>query len=143
MNDAMERRRHLMRRRSGLVSVVVLITLFVIGLIGMALLKVAFARRAELGMEERRVQAIWLAESGVDRAIARLNASAEFAGETWEVSAEDLGGRGAATVAIQVEKVPDRPARRKVRVQADFPIGSSLRSRQSIETIVTIQSSSR
>jgi hypothetical protein len=130
-------------RRSGLVSVAVLIALFVIGLVCAGLLKVAFARRAEVAMNERRVQAEWLAESGLDRAVARLKASVDYAGETWEVSTEDLGGRGAATVAIQVEKITDRPERRKVRVQADYPTGSSLRSRQSRETIVTIMSSSR
>jgi Tfp pilus assembly protein PilV len=126
-----------------MISVVVLIALFVIGLICVGLLKVAFARRAEAAMEERRLQAGWLAESGVDRAVARLQASADYSGETWEVPAADLGGRGSATVAIQVEKVPDRVDRKKVRVQADYPTGSSLRARQSCEIIFTIKSSSR
>jgi hypothetical protein len=130
-------------RRSGLVSVAVLIALFVIGLVCAGLLKVAFARRAEVAMDERRVQVEWLAESGLDRAVARLKASVDYTGETWEVSAEDLGGRGAATVAIQVEKILDHLDRRKVRIQADYPIGSSLRCRQSRETIVAIKSSSR
>ena len=130
-------------RRRGLVSVAVLVALFVIGLICAGLLKVAFARRVEVAMEERRLQAGWLAESGVDRALARLNTSGDYTGETWELPAEDLGGRGAATVAIQVEKVADHPDRRKVRVQADYPSGSNLRSRQSREIIVAVKSSSR
>jgi len=132
-----------MSRRSGLVSVAVLVALFVIGLVCAGLLKVAFARRAEVGMEERRLQAGLLADSGVDRAVVRLQASVDYGGETWEVPAEDLGGRGAATVAIQVEKIADRPEGRRVRVRADYPIGSSLRCRQSRETVVTIKSSSR
>ena len=130
-------------RRRGLVSVAVLVALFVIGLICAGLVKVALARRAEVALEERRIQAGWLAESGVDRAVARLGSPGDYAGETWEVAAEELGGRGAATVAIRVEKLPDRPDRRRVHVQADYPIGSNLRSRQSREIIVVVPSSSR
>jgi hypothetical protein len=130
-------------RRKGLASVAVLIVLFVIALICAALLKVAFARRVELGMEERRAQAGRLAESGMDRAVARLNTSGDYAGETWGIPAEELGGRGAGSVSIQVEKVADRPDRRKVRVQADYPTGSSQRARQSREIIVVVKSSSR
>jgi type II secretory pathway pseudopilin PulG len=130
-------------RRRGLVSVSVLIVLLVIGLVCAGLLKVALTRRAEVGMEERRLQAGWLAESGMDRAVARLMESNDYSGETWEIPAGDLGGRGAATVAIQVEPVPDRPDRKKVRVQADYPSGSSLRARQSRSSIVVVKSSSR
>ena len=129
--------------RAGFVSIAVLIALLVIGLVCAGLLKVALARRTEVVMEERRLQAGWLAESGVDRAVARLAASAAYDGETWEIPAEDLGNRGAATVAIRVERVPDRPDRRKVRVQADYPTGSDLRSRQSREIIVAVQSPAR
>ena len=130
-------------RRRGLASVAALIALFVIGLICVGLLKVAFARRAEVAREERRVQASWLAESGVDRAVTRLEASSDYAGENWEIPAEDLGGRGSATVSIKVEKVADGPDRRTVRVQADYPIGSSLWTRQSREIIVLVKSSTR
>jgi type II secretory pathway pseudopilin PulG len=131
------------KRRRGLVSVAVLIALFVIGLVCASLLRVALSRRSEVGREERRLQAGWLAESGMDRAVARLLASGDYAGETWEVPAGDLGGRGAATVAIRVEPVADRPDRKKVRVQADYPSGSSLRARQSREIIVVVKPSSR
>jgi hypothetical protein len=143
MNTASHRNRLEMGRRQGLVSVAVLVALFVIGLVCAALLKVAFARRAEVAMAERRIQAGWLAASGMDRAVARLLMSGDYGGETWDVPAEELGGRGAATVAIRVETVADRPDHRKVRVQADYPVGSSLRSRQSRELIVVVPSSSR
>jgi hypothetical protein len=132
-----------MKRRRGLASVVVLIALFIIGLVCAALLKVAFARRGEVAREERRIEAAWLADSGLARALARLDHSGDYAGETWEIPAEDLGGRGSASVLIRVEKVADRPDRRKVRVQADYPSGSSLRARQSREIIAAVPSSTR
>ena len=130
-------------RRGGLASAVVLVVLFVIALISVALVKVAFARRAEVAREERRVQAGWLAESGVDRAVARLDVSADYAGETWRIPADELGGRGEAEVAIRVEKLPDRPDRRRVRIEADYPIRSNQKSRQSREVIVALPSPSR
>ena len=79
----------------------------------------------------------------VDRAVARLGASADYAGESWEVPAAELGGRGSATVAIRVEPVADRPTRRRVRVQADYPAGSERRVRQSRESIVAVQPPNR
>ena len=127
------------RGRRGLVSVAVLIALIIIGIICAALLKVALARRAEVGLEERRIQAGWLAESGVERALARLSASSDYTGESWEVPAEEFGGRGAATVAIRVERVSNVPNRLKVHVQADYPNGSNLRCRQARDIIVPIK----
>jgi Tfp pilus assembly protein PilX len=125
-------------RRRGLVSVAVLIGLIIIGLICAGLLKVALARRAEVAIEERRLQAGWLAESGLERASSRLAASGDYSGETWEIPAEELGGRGSARVVIAIERIPDHADRRKVRVQAEYPSGSSLRSRQTKETVLQI-----
>jgi type II secretory pathway pseudopilin PulG len=130
-------------QRRGLTSVAVLIALIIIAIITAGLLKVAFARRALINAEERRLQAGWLAESGLERASSRLAASSDYTGETWEIPAEDFGGRGSATVLIQVEKPLDQPDRRKVRVQADYPAKSSLRTRQSREIIIPIPLPSR
>jgi type II secretory pathway pseudopilin PulG len=130
-------------RRRGLVSVAVLIGLIILAIICAGLLKVALARRAEVGVEERRLQAVWLAESGLERASARLAASGDYSGETWDIPAEDLGGRGPGRVVIRVERVADRADRRTVRVQADYPSGSGLRSRQSKELVLQVTPSSR
>ena len=134
---------NLSRNRPGMASVAALVVLLVVGLICGVLLKIALARRVEVGREERLLQAAWLAESGLDRAASRLGSSADYAGETWSITAEELGGRGSATVAIAVEKVADQPDRRKVRVQADYPADSRLRARQSREIVVTLPKSPR
>jgi type II secretory pathway component PulK len=110
-------------RPRGLASVAVLIALIIIVMICSGLLKVAFARRATVKAEERRLQAAWLAESGLDRASARLRASGDYSGETWNILADDLGGRGTGTVLIQVD--------------------SSLRSRQTRESLIPISLPSR
>ena len=71
--------------------VAVLICLIVITLISGAVLKVGLAHRDLVRAQERRLQAEWLAESGVQRALARLAVDRDYAGETWPFSAADLG----------------------------------------------------
>jgi hypothetical protein len=129
--------------RRGLVSVAVLIGLIIIGLICAGLLKVALARRSEVGSEERRLQTEWLAESGLERAWSRLATSGDYSGETWEIPTADFGNRGAARVVIEIARVADQADHRKVRVQVDYPIGSNLRTRQTREIILKITSPSR
>lgn len=126
-------------RRRGLISVVVLATLLILGILGVALLRVALARRAEVGAEERKLQALWLVESGLDRAAARLQASADYEGETWEIPAPDLGGRGVGRVAIRVEPVEDQPLRRNVHVRAEYPEGSPSRATRSRAIVIELR----
>jgi Tfp pilus assembly protein PilX len=130
-------------RRRGLASVVILIGLIIVGLVCAGLLKVALARRTEVGMEERRLQASWLAESALGRASARLADSDSYAGETWEVGPEELGGRGPGSVLIRVDSIPEHPDRRRVTVRADYPSDSSRRARRSLEVVLSITPKAR
>ena len=131
-------RRRIAGRRgdSGLIAVVMVVALVVIALIGGALLRVAAARRAQVRMEERRLQADWLAESGLERASARLAGDAGYLGETWQVPPAELGGPWGATVSIAVEAVPDRPDRRLVRVRAEYPREAQRRARRTVQAIM-------
>ena len=81
-------------------------------------------------MEQRTLQAEWLAESGLERAAVRLAEAPDYRGETWQVPAADLGGPWSGTVTIAVEPVAAQPARRTVRVQADYPDGVEPRARR-------------
>jgi Tfp pilus assembly protein PilX len=117
-------------RRRGAVAVVVLVCLVLIALIGGTLLRTGLVQRRRLQMEEGKLQAEWLAESGLERAAARLAAAPDYRGETWRVPAADLGGRGPGTVTIAVEPVAAQPGRRTVRVQADYPDGAGPRARR-------------
>ena len=125
-------------RRSGLASVAVLIALIIVGIICAALLKVGLARRSNIQVRERSIQAEWLAESGIDRASARLGREVAYTGETWEIPTEDLGNRGTGTVTIRVEPVEGQPDRRRVQVSADFPSGAVSRARRSKIIIVEV-----
>ena len=78
------------RSRRALTTVAVLVCLIVITLIGAALLKVGLAQRNQVRSQEHRLQAEWLAESGLDRALGRLAADRNYRGEEWPIRAEDL-----------------------------------------------------
>lgn len=101
----------------GLVSVAMLIGLVILGLVAAGLLRAGLARRALIRTEERQLQADLIADSGLARALARLADDPRYEGETWDVAADDLGGRGHARVAIEARP---GPAAREVRVTADY-----------------------
>lgn len=122
------------RRDSGVIAVAVMIALIIIGLIAVGLLRLAATRRDQLRAEERRLQADWLAEAGIERAAMRLAESADYEGEAWEVSADELGGRLAATVRIKVE--PATASGRRVEVRADYPKDDPGRARRSKRAII-------
>ncbi len=125
-------------RRRGLIAAVVVAVLFVLVLLGGGLLRVAWLRHNDLRASERRLQAEWLAESALDRAAARLAADRDYAGETWAVPADRLGGRDAASVRIEITPSPGHPDRRVVRARADYPAAESRRARQSRETTIVV-----
>jgi hypothetical protein len=129
--------------------VAVLICLLVITLVSGALLKLGLAYRGEVRDQERRIQAEWLAQAGLDRALHRLAASASYSGEDWKLSAADLGMAGArpgagpaARVAIAVERPAGAPSpdRRQIHVQADFPPDPPRRARHSLRMLVDLGS---
>jgi len=110
--------------RRGLVSVAMLIGLIILGLVAASLLKVGLARRSLAKIEEHERQAELLADSGLSRALARLEANSRFEGEVWEIPSDELGGRGGANVTITVRADPDQPDIRQVVVVSDYRAGS-------------------
>jgi hypothetical protein len=131
--------------RRGMTVVAVLICLIVITVISVALLKVALSQRKLVRGLEHRLQAEWLAESGAERAVARLDADPGYKGEVWSITAADLGQSGAppagepggarapavGLVTIAVDRLPEsgNANRRRIRVTAEYPSDPSLRSR--------------
>jgi multidrug efflux pump subunit AcrA (membrane-fusion protein) len=128
------------RNRRGAVLLIVLVCLIVITLVCVTLMRQGVAARGQVRAEERRLQAKWLAESGLERASARLANEADYQGETWTVSPDALGGPWPGRVTIVVAPVDGQGARRSVRVEADYPSGAALRARQRIETLIDLKS---
>jgi hypothetical protein len=140
-------------RSRGMTVVVLLVCLIIVTLISGEVLKVGLARRDFVRASERRLQAEWLVESGLERVRARLALDRDYAGETWQLSASDLGlpegGRSssaaekvdqeAAVISIAVMRVPGDADRRRVRVQADYPRDAPRRSRHTKEMFIDLK----
>ena len=112
-------------RRRGATLIITLVSLAVAMTLLVGWARVALLQSRESRATEDRLQAIWLAESALDRGAARWRENADYEGETWLVAAEEFGrvaGPAADGVAvIAVEPVADRPTARRIKVQADFP----------------------
>jgi hypothetical protein len=117
-----------------MLSVAVLVCLIVLAMIAGAILRSGAAQREEVRAQERGLQADWLAEAGLQRAIARLAADPAYAGETWDIDARALDSADPATVVIAVDRPADRPGRRTIRARADYPRDPPRRARRTRQT---------
>lgn len=104
-------------RRAGSVLAIVLVSLLVASMLGLALLKTVLVHHRQARLLGGQHQALWLAEAGVQRALHGLADSPDYEGETWEVAAETLGSARSAVVTIQVAKSEPK-GDRTIRVEA-------------------------
>ena len=118
------------RKPRGGVLLLVVVCLSVMALVFGSLVKISVAERAGARSEERRLRAEWLAESGLERAWAKLADDKDYAGETWELSAAMLRGLDPGVVRIRVDSLAGKVGRRRVTAQADYPRDSGTRARQ-------------
>ena len=125
--------------RRGAVLIVAMVCLGLATIMLGTLLRAATAQSRQGRHETHRLQAAWLAESGVERAAHRLAADAEYKGEEWSVRAADFGGRHAGRVVIRVAPPEgDSPARR-VSVEAVFPADSTVPVRSTKQVSISVQ----
>ncbi|MFV2067194.1 MAG: hypothetical protein ACC645_09465 [Pirellulales bacterium] len=87
---------------------------------------------------EHVMQSAWLAEAGLERAAARLAADGDYTGETWRISADELGQSRGANIVIRVGEVGDRRPERTVSVRADYPDDPTWRVRTSKQVVVRV-----
>ena len=124
--------------RRGAFTVVVLVCLLVSAMVLASLLKLALLHDGQLGNVQMRLQAGWLADSGLERAAARLAVDPAYAGETWTINAERLGGPDAAAVVIRVEKDESQTQRRLVVVKAVYPAEGTQQARLTRQTTIIL-----
>ena len=124
--------------RRGIVLVVVLVCFAVLAVLLVSSVRLTASGHQAMQRQARRLQADWLAESALQRAAWQLARAGDYSGETWSVSAEQLGTSDSAVVTIEVEPVADRPEERLVRAVADYPENSRRRVRQVRQVIVEI-----
>lgn len=109
------------RKRQGAILIIAMVALLLSSALCTAMLKTALAERRLTQREQQRMQSVWLAESGVERAAASLASNARYQGETWSVPAKELDGTHSARIVIAVANDPEHAGHRRVTVTANFP----------------------
>lgn len=105
-------------RPSGVILLIVLLCLAIAGVMSVVVLKQIVVERNAIEDNCRRLQAIWLAEAGVERAAARLAADPTYTGETWNLAQKDIAGSG--VVKIAVGTVAGHVEQHSIRVEAAY-----------------------
>jgi len=125
-------------RRRGAALIAALICVLLVSLMSTVLVKTALVQRDQLERDAWQVQADWLAQSALDRSLARLAADAGYTGESWtptttegqtigrvriEIVPAD-GGDGSARLLRATADVPDDPVNR-ARVVREWTLPTS------------------
>lgn len=115
--------RRLPQNRRGLVLTAALVCLVVSMAIIGTMLKAALTARRQLHTERDVRQTELLLQAGFDRAASRLATDSAFAGDTWELSADEIIGRGTARVTTKIEPADagGNPTW-KIHVVAEYPL---------------------
>jgi len=108
--------------RRGGALVVAIVTLLVVTLIAGAVVRSLLAAHRQAQQSQHELQAQWLAESALARAVAQLAQKPDFAGETWQPKLRTSAGEeDSATVEIDVEKLESPAPLRRVVAIAHYP----------------------
>lgn len=125
--------------RRGAVLLVGLLALLIVSALSAALLKRVMLQRQEIQQAEWKLQADWLAESGLGRGVARRTSDPGYPGETWEIPAAMLDGFHSGRVTIAVTSDEKAKDRMTIEALADYPDDSvhRVRSRKKISVPVS------
>jgi hypothetical protein len=107
------------------VLVAALVSMLVVMTMVGTLLQGSIRARRQLRVERDLRQTELLLEAGFDRAAMRLSREADYRGETWRLSSDQIVGRGDGQVVITTSRgASDEPW--QVKVVAEYPLGSPL-----------------
>jgi hypothetical protein len=108
-------------QRSGSIVIVALVCLLVVMGLAASMIQGALRDRRHMRTLRDLRQTELLIEAGVDRAAFQLTDD-DYRGETWDVPAEEIVGRGAGRVVIEASRDGDDEPW-QVRVAAEYPLG--------------------
>jgi type II secretory pathway component PulK len=137
MNLTIATKAGFVRPRRGLALLIALVCLVVIASIMGWIVRAAILERQALESAQWRAQAQWLAQSGLERAAARLAGDGNFSGETWIIPAAEFDRRQGGRVTIEVQTTAAHPGARQVRVTAFYPDRLNDRAQASRRALVT------
>jgi hypothetical protein len=125
-------------RRRGTVILIVAVFLFFATFITISLTTAMVREHRQMRLRQRQLQAVWLAESGIERAAAQLGLDSRYQGETWTLTAETAGQDFGGVVEIQIQAADELDRRRVVTVVADYPNEPPHRARHRKTVVVDL-----
>jgi Tfp pilus assembly protein PilX len=123
--------------RRGLVLVVMIVLLAVVMLLAANWAGRVVSERRQTQRQLLEVQAVRLAESGLERAEARLAADPTYAGETWEIAADEWEGQRPASVEIEIKEV-EESGQVRLTARATYPARTDEAVRRTRSTVVSL-----
>lgn len=127
-------------RRSAFILAMALITLTVVAGLLVSMVSRALADRRQLRAERNLTQAELLVDAGLRRAEARLAATSDYEGETWDLSSDQVVGQGAARVVITVESPASVDEPPYIQITAEYPLGAATSVRRTRDVTLQPQS---
>jgi hypothetical protein len=124
-------------RRRGVVLLAVMVCVLIAAAVVASLTRGALLAQRQFRARRDQLQAVWLAESAVERAVSRLATDADFRQETWSLGPDELGGRLGGTADIRVTALPD--SRLNIRVTVEYPNHPDHRVRYRRDVTVAIE----
>jgi Tfp pilus assembly protein PilV len=106
-------------RRRGAALIAALICVLLVSMMSAVLVKTALVQRDQLEQDAWQLQADWLAQSALERTIARLKTDAEYTGETWMPATAQ--GTPIGRVTIEIVQASGDTTERLLRATADVP----------------------
>lgn len=125
--------------RRGAIAVIAMIAILITISIGLGMVKTTLIARQETLRWQHQTQAEWLVEAGIERAVVQFESSPDYRGETWALSAEELGGREEAQIVIDLKPTGEADDEYRLNVIADYPAHGDDRIRSS--KVITIKKS--
>jgi len=118
-------------RRRGSLMIILMICLLLLSVLGGSLVRIGMTQRKQARRESDRLQAIWLAESGVERAAAMLRQDSAYTGEEWTLDKDQITGQFGGDVEIKVKSDASNTNRRIITVTATYPVNTVQQTRSS------------
>ncbi len=107
-------------RRGTIVLIPMVCLILSLAIIG-ELLKQSSVELKQLKKEQQYLQAIWLADAAAQRAVENLSSQENYAGETWVLPPEEIGGRFPGEVIIEIMRDKQNDKSITIRTQASYP----------------------
>lgn len=107
-------------RRAGYALILSMLSLALFGMAAAMLVKSLDWQRSIVRADAIRLQVDWLAQSALQRAAAKLSGQPDYAGETWSLTADDLGGNSTAKIVITATKATEPTSRRQLQIHLEY-----------------------